>query len=180
MVMAYKYLKYTEKEFLINHLKTTRDSFVSSIKDLSDEEWNTKPDDGGWSPAQCAEHIAIVESVFLAEVKKILDSQEEPEKMKKVVGKDKVVISAMLDRSVKIKGSAIEEVPNKKVDKDQLIKNFLKHRNEIIDWVETTKEPLKVHFTNFPGIGLIDAYQYMLFISAHTERHTMQIKEVLE
>lgn len=178
--MANKYLTFTEKEFLINHLKTTRDSFVSSIKGLSDEEWNTKPEDGGWSPAQCAEHIAIVESVFLAQVKKILKTQEEPEKMKEVVGKDKVVIGAMLDRSFKIKGSAEEEVPNKKIDKEQLINNFLKHRNEIIDWAETTKEPLKAHFTSFPGIGHIDAYQYMLFISAHTERHTMQLKEVLE
>ena len=178
--MSNPYLTITEQEFLINHLKTSRDSFVSSIKYLSDEEWNTKPEDGGWTPAQCAEHIAVIESVFLAEVKKILNTQERPEKMKEVVGKDKIVIGAMLDRSHKIKGSAEDESPNKKIDKVLLINNFLKYRNEVIDWVSSTKEPLKVHFTFFPGIGDVDGYQYMLFISAHTERHTLQIKEILE
>lgn len=170
----------SEQQFLLNHLKETRDSFINTIAPLNEDQWYKKPSAGGWSPAQCAEHIAMVESSFMTEIKKILSTEPQPEKMPEVAGKNELAIKMMLDRSTKIKGGPDEDANNKVIDKESLISNFTKHRNEVIDWVQHSSEPMKVHFTSFPGIGLIDLYQYILFISAHTERHTLQIKEVLE
>ena len=41
-----------------------------------------------------------------------------------------------------------------------------------------TQDPLREHFFKHPVLGDLDAYQWILLISAHTERHVNQILEV--
>ena len=37
---------------------------------------------------------------------------------------------------------------------------------------------MRSHFRDHPALKTIDAYQMMLLLSAHSERHTLQINEV--
>ncbi len=41
----------------------------------------------------------------------------------------------------------------------------------------TTEDDLRNHYAKFP-FGVMDSYQVLLFMSAHTERHIYQIEEV--
>ena len=47
-----------------------------------------------------------------------------------------------------------------------------------MDYVHTTNDDLRDHFGPHPMLGTLDAYQWILLISAHSERHTKQIEEV--
>ena len=47
-----------------------------------------------------------------------------------------------------------------------------------MDYVRTTNDDLRDHFGPHPMLGTMDAYQWILLISAHSERHTKQIEEV--
>ena len=50
-------------------------------------------------------------------------------------------------------------------------------RKKIIDYVNTTKDDLRNHVVELP-FGSYDAYQVILMIGSHSNRHTQQIEEV--
>jgi hypothetical protein len=46
------------------------------IQDLDDGSFNRHPPDGGWSPAQCLDHLAITTTTYIAAMEKGLSSAE--------------------------------------------------------------------------------------------------------
>lgn len=170
-----------ERSFALNHLSASRDLFVNTIRDLSEGEWYLRPGAGEWTPAECAEHIFQTEIYYFDPIlKQMLASPAAPEKMPEVVGKGEAAMAAMEGRTFKVKGQPWEEIPDKRVDKDALIRDFLSKRNEIIEFLKTADDEFKVHVGPVPGMGDLDAYQFILYISAHTNRHTGQIQDVLD
>lgn len=82
----------------------------------------------------------------------------------------------------------IDEVapPDTIEDPQQVIARFLAVRKATIAYVESTKDDLRGHYGEarlflFPEVQQVqDAYQWLLRMSAHAERHLMQIHEVEE
>jgi hypothetical protein len=112
-------------------------------------------------------------------LEKMLSEPSNPDRMKEAQGKDQLSYMSMEDRSFKIQGQPRTDEEGKKVDKDALISAFLQKRNENIEWLKGTTEELRTHFTEMPFLETLDAYQFILFVSGHTTRHTLQIEEVL-
>jgi hypothetical protein len=54
---------------------------------------------------------------------------------------------------------------------------FKERRAASNKYIKTTEDDLRNHFAETP-LGLIDTYQLMIFLSAHTKRHTLQIAEL--
>ena len=170
-----------EIDFAATHLAKTRDAFVKSIEGLTDKQWYHRPGPGQWSIAECADHLLQTELYYFEPtIKTMLAEPANPERLAEATGKDAGAYSSMEDRSYKIKGAPWEEVFEKKIDRENLISSFLQKRNEMIEWVKNTDEELRVHFTVFPGLDTIDVYQFILFISGHTTRHTGQILDIVE
>ena len=48
-----------------------------------------------------------------------------------------------------------------------------------MEFVASTDADLRNHYAQLP-FGTIDAYQSLIFMSGHTERHILQIKEIME
>ena len=63
-------------------------------------------------------------------------------------------------------------------DRETLIAHFKQSRDRNIAYIQTTEDDLRSHFMDHPLLKTIDAYQVMLLLSAHCERHTAQIDEV--
>jgi hypothetical protein len=63
-------------------------------------------------------------------------------------------------------------------DRAALIAHFKQSRDRNIAYIRDTQDDLRSHFMEHPMLKTIDAYQVMLFLSAHSQRHTDQIKEV--
>jgi hypothetical protein len=59
-----------------------------------------------------------------------------------------------------------------------VVKAFEESRQATMDYVRTTNDDLRDHFGPHPVLGPLDGYQWILLISAHSERHTKQIEEV--
>jgi len=170
-----------EKDFAINHLGKTRDAFVNKVQNLKEDEWYHRPSPSQWSLAECADHILQTELYFFKPtLDKMLSAPPDSDKQKEAIGKDTAAYASMEDRSYKLKGKPWEEVFEKKIDKENLIQAFVTKRNEMINWVRNTDEELRVHFTYFPGLETIDAYQLVLFVSGHTTRHTEQIQDIID
>jgi glutamate formiminotransferase len=67
---------------------------------------------------------------------------------------------------------------NRWATREELVKSFEDSRKATMDYVRTTNDDLRDHFGQHPLLGTMDAYQYILLISAHSEWHTKQIEEV--
>jgi hypothetical protein len=168
-----------EREAALRSLQSTHDAFLKSIAGLSEKQWKFKPAPDRWSVAEVAEHIAISESMIFGMVQgKVMTSPAAPEKRAEVAGKDEIVLTKVPDRSRKAQAPEFLKPTNRWATEAELTKAFEDSRKATMDYVRTTNDDLRDHFGPHPLLGSLDAYQWILLISAHSERHTKQIEEV--
>jgi len=168
-----------ERDRAMSELHATRKRFLDSIAGLSQAQWNFKPAPQVWSIAQIADHVVVSEAeLFDALRKTILASPAQPGKRGSLKAKDEQVLKVFPDRSQKRKAPANLEPAGKWATQSAAVSEFKKLRDAHIAYVDQTQDDLRAHFTENRVVGEIDAYQWMLLISAHTERHVLQIEEV--
>lgn len=166
-----------ERDRAMSELHATRKLFLDSIADLSDAQWNFKPSPERWSIAQCAEHIAISEEFIFGIVPNLLKSPAVDKKPDQAA-KDEFLLKGVVDRTNKFQAPEPIQPKSRWASKDELIAAFKKSRDEHIAYVRDTTDDLRAHIAPHPAAGPLDAYQWILLMSAHSERHTMQINEV--
>jgi len=168
-----------ERDRAMSELHATRKRFLDSIGGLSQAQWNFKPAPEVWSIAQVADHVVVSEGeLFDALQKKILASPAQPGKRGSNRAKDEQVLKVFPDRSQKRKAPANLEPAGKWAAQGPAVSEFKKLRDAHVAYVDQTPDDLRAHFTENRVMGEIDGYQWMLLISAHTERHVLQIEEV--
>jgi DinB superfamily len=168
-----------EREAALNSLQATHDAFLKSIAGLSEKQWRFKPAPDRWSVAEVSEHIAVSEAKIFGLVQgTIMKSPLNPERRAEVAGKDELVLQKVPDRSQKAQAPEFLKPTNRWATRQELTKAFEDSRKATMDYVRTTNDDLRDHFGPHPLLGTLDAYQWILLISAHSERHTKQIEEV--
>jgi hypothetical protein len=168
-----------ERDFALKNLQATHDAFLQSASGVSDRQWKFKAGPDRWSIAEVAEHITIAESTLGGLIEtKIMATPLTPEKRAEVKGKDETVLKALTDRSHKAQAPEFLKPTGRWATKDELVKAFEEARKSLMAYVRTTNDDLRDHFAPHPVLGTMDAYQWILLISAHSERHTKQIEEV--
>ncbi len=167
-----------ERDRAMSHFHATRKVFLDSIAALSDAQWNFKAGPDRWSIAECSEHIAVTEDTIFEFVQKTVAGPAEPDKKALVRGKDEMILRVIPDRSVKAQAPEFLVPKRRWPDRETLIAHFKQSRDRSIRYLETTGDDLRGHFLEHPAMKTLDAYQMMLLLSAHCERHTKQIEEV--
>jgi hypothetical protein len=168
-----------ERDKALASLQATHDKFLQSISGLSEKQWKFKPGPDRWSIAEVSEHITIAESgIFGLVQQKIMQSPATPEKRASVMGKDDLILTKVPDRSVKAKAPEFLQPTGRFATPQDVVKAFEQARGVTMNYIRTTNDDLRDHFFDHPVLGTMDAYQWILLISAHSERHTEQIEEV--
>ena len=169
-----------DRDFAMSNLHATRKLFLDSVAGLTPAQWNYKSAPDRWSIAECAEHIALAEDGLSAAAKGTLKSPAEPDKVIKgneARARDQKIIDAIVDRSRKAQAPEPLKPKHKFATPQDAVEHFRQARDANIDYIEKTTDDLRSHFAPGPA-GPMDGYDWFLFMSAHTERHTNQIKEV--
>jgi len=179
-VPATETLTQAEREKGIAELEGSKKMFLDSTKGLSEAQWNFKAAPDRWSIAECAEHIALAEGYIFGNITNgILKAPLTPEKRTATAGKDDMIVKMLQDRSHKATAPEPIDPTKKPMKPEESVKLFLESRAKSEDFIKTTQEDLRDHMYDGPGpIGPLDAYQWVLFMSGHTRRHTLQILEV--
>jgi len=164
-----------ERKFAQDELKRTKENLLNSIKGLSKEQLNFKSTPESWSIAECTEHIALAENNIWGMVDGALKQPADPAKRSEVKVTDADLIKMITDRTTKRK--TIEGFFPKGATVEESVKDFNAKRDAHLEFVKATKDDLRNRYSQLP-FGTIDAYQTILFMSAHTARHTAQIEEV--
>jgi hypothetical protein len=159
-------------------LKQTRKDVEKAVKGLSEAQLKFKPAPDVWSVEECLKHIAVTEQALWGMADANLKQAATPEKRSEVKWADDEVIQKIEDRSTKVKTSdpmKPENTPFKSAS--EALESFKQNRDKLIDYMKTTDADLRGHVIAMP-FGSLDAYQFILFISAHSNRHMQQINEV--
>ena len=167
-----------ERRFLIDHLKDSRASVQKSVKGLSEKQLNFKPGAEKWSVKECLQHIALAENNLWNIADAALKKPANPDEKSKIKVNDQGVLNLLIGRERKLE--APESFKSLKANWKTIgetLEAFSDKRAGLIKYVKTSTEDMRNHVLKMP-IGDIDAYQMLLYISAHTQRHIMQIEEV--
>jgi uncharacterized damage-inducible protein DinB len=168
-----------ERQSAIKYLEETRQKVLDSLKDLSDAQWKFKSGPDRWSAAEVAEHIAVSEGTILALVtERVMKSPVAPEKKEAAKDKDELVRTSVTNRTVKVQAPEMLKPTSRFKTREEMIKAFNASRDKTIEYVKTTQDDLRSHFGPHPIFKDLDAYQWVLLISGHSERHSLQILEV--
>jgi hypothetical protein len=168
-----------ERDAALKSLQATHDAFLRAIAGLSEKQWTFKPALDRWSVAEVSEHIAVSESTIFGLVQsKFMAGPATPEKRAEVKVTDEIILAKVPDRSRKAQAPEFLKPTGRFADRAAVTKAFEDARKNTMDYVKTTQDDLRDHFGPHPMLGTMDAYQWILLISAHSERHTKQIEEV--
>jgi len=164
-----------DREKGVKYLEQTRDAVVAATQGLSEAQWKFKAAPDKWSVAETLEHIALGEA-FLFDIEKNKVMTSPPGAPDRDTAKlDALVLAMVPDRSTK-RQAPPPLVPTGKWTPAESLDHFLKSRAVTIEYMKTTKD-LREHVSESP-LGMLDGYEWLLFIGAHSERHTKQILEV--
>jgi DinB superfamily len=187
-----------DRDFGVQYLKDTRQQLLEAVAGLSDAQMKFKAAPDKWSIAEIVEHLVNAENAVFMVTQQIIKTplQAELQTLVKervmkspvpVTGqgtngllvKDQTIILTATNRTTR-KFQAPEPVAprGKLAAKAELLAAFDKARARTIAFLETTDADLRSHFAEHWVLGVLDAYQWLLFVTAHSERHIAQLNEV--
>lgn len=167
-----------ERKEAVNLLKSTEKDLLKELKGLSEAQLTYKPAPDRWSVEECVKHIAATEQMLWQMVEGGLKQPANPEKRADIKMTDEQVVKMIEDRSTKRKtfdNLKPENTPFKTMA--EALTSLENSRTKLIDYVKSTNDDLRNHVVSLPNLPL-DSYQMILFIAAHSNRHTQQIQEV--
>lgn len=167
-----------ERKFAHTQLKETKATLFKSVKGLSEAQLNFKSAPDRWSIKECVFHIAMTETALTKMFESTMQAQANPEKRADIKMTDEEIIKKFTDRSNKFTAPEMLN-PQKSNWKtaDEALGAFREIRQNKLKYVKTTTEDLRNHVFQMP-FGSIDGYQMILFMAAHSNRHTQQINEI--
>jgi hypothetical protein len=169
-----------DRAALVDYLKTTREQVLAETAKLTPAQWNFKPAPDRWSVGEVVQHLALAEPfIFGMQQKLVAAPPASPEQVAATKGKDEMIRKGVPDRTRK--AQAPEPIqPGSTAGAEgqaETLATFQARRAETIEYASTTSDDLRSRVSESP-LGPLDAYQWLLFVAAHSERHLGQIKEV--
>ena len=165
-----------EKDRAVQYLESTKKDVLEATKGLSEAQWNFKPAPDRWSVAQVMEHIAAAEDFLLALDKEKVMTAPAGEVGRDVKKTDEAVLAMVPDRTHKAQAPEPLVPTNRFGSPEGSIKHFVASRATTEDFLKNTTG-MRDHVLESP-MGKLDAYEFVLLVAAHSERHTKQINEV--
>jgi hypothetical protein len=167
-----------EREDAVANLEATRKAFLASLQGLSDAQFHFKPAPDRWSVAEVAEHIALSEDrMFTNVTERIMHSPADP-KLLAEVRRDNDWLHMVEDRSHKIKAPEILRPTGRFPTVESVTVAFTQSRDKSIAYIQVTQDELHGHVGPHPVLKVLDGYQWLLLMSAHSARHVAQMAEV--
>ena len=160
-----------------DYLEKTRAGVVEATRGLSEAQWNFKPAPDRWSVAEVTEHIAAAEDLLMGMIHDkvmVAPARTEPEDIKAL---DDLIVTAIPNRSKKLQAPEPLIPTNRFHSPQESLAHFTESRAKTVSFLKST-EGLRAHVADSPLGKKLDGYEWVLFIAAHSDRHTQQIKEV--
>jgi len=170
-----------EREHAVAYLERTKSALLDAAAPLSESQWRFKPGPDQWSAAECIEHLVLVEERIFASIQKVVAGPPAgAEVLRSCAGKESTIQRAVPVRGTKVTAPEPVRPSAGSGNPAAAVARFSATRDRTLEYARATTDPIRQR--TFPHIvfGQIDCYQWLIFVSAHTERHLAQLLEATE
>ncbi|HEV3220824.1 MAG TPA: DinB family protein [Candidatus Acidoferrales bacterium] len=167
----------SERDRVVKDLTDSRERLLRATRGFSPEQLDYKPAAAHWSIAENLEHLIIVEGILLQRIANISQGAADSFNPSGWQGRDDEVVALVLNRSNRFRGPAAAD-PTGRWRHEELLREFEAARKRTREFVASTNADLRRASFRHPIFGELDFYQWLLILSAHSDRHRAQIEEV--
>ncbi len=168
-----------QRDEMKDRLELSRRVVQKAVEGLADYQWRFVPSEGGWSVAQCLEHITHVETRIVALLQQTIEgSQADQGILDLAAGKDGKLIHLFPDRSRKVQMPAYFDFPQGTKPGPMLMKEFDEVRDRSIEFLKNVPVDIRLWTAEHIVFKTLHGGQWMLVIALHAERHSGQIMEI--
>lgn len=161
-----------ERQRLIAHLEMTERWLLDEVSRLSSAQVEFRPAAGAWNIMQVLEHLVVVGPIYWQDLQKALKA---PPSLGTGARNDADILWYGIDRTHRGKAVPGEEPKGQLHDLRAGLDAYRKLHAQLLQYARTTNDDLRSRLVEREGC---DAYQWLLLISAHEQRHILQIREI--
>ena len=159
---------------IIPQIDAVRADLLHKLARFTEDQFNTAPFDGSWTPGQVAEHVLLSVSGGLAVIRGAVNSTgrnpaEQVEPLR----------SLFLNFEIKMKGPDFVQPTDKPKDKAALTATLRHTWEEIAVFAANHDLHLLCSQFEMPSFGALTRLEWLWFMIFHTQRHIYQLKNML-
>jgi hypothetical protein len=159
-----------ERQRLVAHLEMTASWLADEVSRLSPAQLAFRPSPESWTILEVLDHLVVVGPIYWQDLQNALKAPAG----RKSMTTDANILWYGIDRTNREKAIP-SEVPGGLRDLQAGLDAYREQHARLLQYVRTTDDDLRGHFVERQGS---DAYQWVLLISTHEQRHILQIREI--
>jgi hypothetical protein len=167
------------------YLAATRDGILLAVQGLSDSQAIFTPAERRWSIALVLEHLATIEQFFLDRIVPQLQAagRGAPGRNRNQEEMDALIMAREPDPEATVVVPGRDSlavappplIPTGVPTAEASLRRFLESRAQTQAYLESPPAEFRKGVVDHPALGPLDGYQWVLFLAAHSARHTKQI-----
>ena len=161
-----------ERQHLVAHLEMTGSWLPDEVSGLSPAQLRFRPAPGAWNILQVVEHLIIADPIYW---RQFHEAMKMDAGRSKPIGTDEGILWYGIDRTRREKAIPSEDAKGQLREVRPALDALAKLHAEMLEYVRKTDDDLRGHYVERQGS---DAYQWLLLISTHEQRHILQIREI--
>ena len=158
-----------------------RDSFITYVKDFTEEQWSWKPPDDEWSIIEGIEHTLLVDVFFRQSAIEVLtQAQKNGNWITELENKEKMTLEALRNREQGFVPSPDSLLPKGRNDLQQMIKELYPSKMAIHESLVSFRSiDLSLLIPNpRPRYGALNVYDRIYYSGIHDYLHQEQMERV--
>jgi hypothetical protein len=161
-----------ERQRLVAHLEMTGSWLADEVSGLSLAQLQFRPAPEAWSILEVVEHLTVAGPIYW---RQLHEAMKAPPRSQSQPARDTDVLWYGIDRTQRQKAVPSEQPKGRLDDLKTGLDALRKLHAEMLQYARSTAEDLRSHVVEREGS---DAYQWLLLISTHEQRHILQIREI--
>ena len=175
---AFQAITHEERDELVRRLEETRRSVAETAAGLTDTQAGHQPAEGRWSVLECVEHLVLSEGHIRSRVEESLAALAVTPR-RASASEMEAMLAMVRDRSQKFPAPEWLLPTGQWSTLAATVAKFLEQRDATMAFARATQADLHAREPQVGGPGpQWTAYQWLLTLTAHTERHLAQIAEI--
>ena len=163
-----------QNETLLALLVSSRDRFLASFADVTEQDSRMHPAQGRWSVLETIEHLTAAETTML----RLLEQPRRPRRAD-APNREELFLNAAIDRSRRLESPEGARPAGRVATLAEARRQFSSARARAIAFIEQNQEDLRSFEVTHPhpAAGNVTIYELFILIARHADRHALQIEE---
>ncbi len=161
-----------QNQELLAKLREGREVYLRIVRGIPEEASRLRNSEDSWSILECAEHVALAERGMMFALQHRRPTDAAPD-----FARDQMVEQIISDRTRKATAPEPSRPTGRFANLAVAIREFEAARAETLAFIQNNNEDLRKCTVKHP-FGIFDAYQVLMIMALHPQRHALQIEEI--